>query len=110
MVYQNIMDSEGVVKLIFSGGHTLSASATSSSAVAAASCAGLDAQVKDAISNFLLFNPNMRLGMRHDGVRDIWLHPCFKGAAADLFCRSTAFFQRIVLTFPPCLCIRTSQS
>jgi serine/threonine protein kinase len=81
MVYQNIMDSEGVVKLIFSGGQTRSAgSAASSSAVAvAASAAGLDAQAKDVIANLLLFNPNMRLGMRHGGVGDIWNHPCFKG-------------------------------
>ena len=80
MVYQNIMDSEGVVKLIFSGGQGLSASSTSSSAVAAgASSAGIDAQAKDVISNLLLFNPNMRLGMRHAGVKDIWSHPCLKG-------------------------------
>lgn len=80
MVYQNIMDSEGVVKLIFSGGQTLSASsAASSSAVAGSSAVGLDAQAKEVISNLLLFNPNMRLGMRHDGVKEIWSHPCFKG-------------------------------
>jgi hypothetical protein len=67
--------------------------------VAAASCAGLDAQVKDAISNFLLFNPNMRLGMRHDGVRDIWLHPCFKGAASGLVaCRLATSRRESVLT------------
>lgn len=76
MVYQNIMDSEGVLKLIFSGGQTLSGTATSSSAVAATASA-LDTHAKDAISNFLLFNPNMRLGMRHDGMADIWNHPCF---------------------------------
>jgi len=72
MVYQNIMDSEGVVKLLFSG----SASA-SGVQQGAANCAGLDAHAKDAISNLLLFIPNRRLGMRHDGMKDIWTHPAF---------------------------------
>ena len=84
MVYQNILDAEGVLKLIFSGGQTLSASATSSSAVVGVSAAGLDPQAKHAISGFLLHNPNMRLGMRHDGIRDIWTHPCFKGIKPTL--------------------------
>jgi len=63
MVYQNIMDSEGVVKSLFS--------------TTGSSCAGLDAQAKDVISNLLLFIPNRRLGMRHDGMKDIWAHPAF---------------------------------
>ncbi len=71
MVYQNIMDSEGVLKLIFAGGHTLSGG------TAAASCVHLDPAAKDVISNLLLFIPNRRLGMRHDGMRDIWTHSAF---------------------------------
>ncbi len=63
MVYQNIMDSEGVVKSLFS--------------TTGSPCAGLDAQAKDVISNLLLFIPNRRLGMRHDGMKDIWAHPAF---------------------------------
>ena len=70
MVYQNIMDSEGVVKLLFSG-------AATASGVQATNCAGLDAHAKDAITNLLLFIPNRRLGMRHDGMKDIWTHPAF---------------------------------
>ena len=65
------------MKFIFSGGQALSANATSSSAVSAPPCVGLDANAKDAITNLLLFNPNMRLGMRHDGMKDIWKHACF---------------------------------
>lgn len=70
MVYQNIMDSEGVVKALFS--------------TAGSSCAGLDAQAKDVISNLLLFIPNRRLGMRHDGMKDIWTHPAFSRKDAFL--------------------------
>lgn len=70
MVYQNIMDSEGVVKALFS--------------TAGSSCTGLDAQAKDVISNLLLFIPNRRLGMRHDGMKDIWAHPAFSRKDAFL--------------------------
>ena len=78
MVYQNIMDSEGVLKLIFAGGHTLSGGTAAASPVAAAaSCVHLDPAAKDVISNLLLFIPNRRLGMRHDGMRDIWTHSAF---------------------------------
>lgn len=75
------------MKLIFSGGQTRSASsAASSAAVAAAgSAASLDPLAKDVISNLLLFNPNMRLGMRHDGVNGIWGHPCFKGLSLCIY-------------------------
>jgi hypothetical protein len=79
MVYQNIVDSEGIIAFVFGGSQALSATSTSSSSTSISpAVAGVDAHAKDAISNLLKFNPNMRLGMKHDGMKDIWSHPCFK--------------------------------
>jgi hypothetical protein len=79
MVYQNIVDSEGIIAFVFGGSQALSATSTSSSSTSISpAVAGVDAHAKDAISNLLRFNPNMRLGMKHDGMKDIWSHPCFK--------------------------------
>jgi len=122
MIYQNIIDSEDVIKSMFvssrgsgflsspllsasskrasiSSGSSSSSSSTappssSSPTTAAGSLGALDPNAKSLISNLLLFHPNMRIGMRHNGMEDVWSHPCMNKYSLE------AIEQKSVKTVP----------
>lgn len=64
MVYQNILESEETLKIRYN------------------SVSSLDSNGKSLISSLLLLNPGTRIGMLHEGSKDIWDHPFFRGTVS----------------------------
>jgi cGMP-dependent protein kinase 1 len=63
MIYQNIMESEDILKVAFSK--------------------GFDPHAHQLILGLLNVNPHMRIGMLRDGLKDIWDSPFFSSSEID---------------------------
>lgn len=61
MIYRNIIEAEEVLPLKFQ------------------EFSGLDSRAKTCIQGILQSNANIRLGMMHDGLQDLWEAPFFDG-------------------------------
>lgn len=61
MIYKNIIETEEVLSCHFN------------------SLQGFENTAKSIVGNILLFNPNVRLGMLHHGLSDLWGAPFFEG-------------------------------
>jgi protein kinase A len=62
MIYRNIVESEEVLSCHFSN-----------------ALVGIEPSAKDIISQILVYHASMRLGMLHNGLKDLWESPFFNG-------------------------------
>lgn len=63
MIYQNIVEAREMLKTSFP--------------------LGFSADARDLICKLLTDIPFMRLGMRRNGIADVWAHPFFRGFAQE---------------------------
>jgi protein kinase A len=62
MIYRNIVESEEVLSCHFSN-----------------ALVGIEPSPRDMVSQILVYHANMRLGMLHNGLKDLWESPFFDG-------------------------------